>query len=463
MKKSYDIFKLLNLNPNLKLLPFLKSPEKAKLDPLVAIQQQFGLINMGGKLWVFVRCALNARTDQGNLEKFQPSPLNHGKLLIKRFLRAKYPKADAKKIVEEFWINPKTVCFSGIEFNPKTTSANYLNLWAGYTIVPVQGRWERIKEFLFKIICNCDPKAYIYLLNYIAHALQKPSEKPGVMIILLGGQGIGKGTLGRIFQKIWSATYLQVHNVNSITGNFNASLERTYIVFMDEAIFAGDRRAANALKSVVTEPYILINEKHQPARQIDSYHRFIAATNAEHLKHTEKDDRRDFTLRVSEAHKGDQAYWNALNHEIESGGVAAMAYELLNTNLSDFNVRNKPNTEELIVQKLHSLGPVERWWHDCLLRGGINADDKWPEFVSTDNALEGVMAVAGGRIYRKPTNRDVVQEMKKLCPSAKHGQKTTPPRNRGFFLPSLQQARVEFERYIDGNIDWPEDPWGGTQ
>ena len=101
MKKTYDIFKLLNINPNLKLLPLLKPPHIAVLDPLAAIQQQFGLINMGGKLWVFVRSFLNARTEQGNLEKFQPSPLSHGKLLIKRFLRAQYPQADAKQIVEE--------------------------------------------------------------------------------------------------------------------------------------------------------------------------------------------------------------------------------------------------------------------------------------------------------------------------------------------------------------------------
>ena len=121
----------------------------------------------------------------------------------------------------------------------------------------------------------------------------------------MGGQGIGKGTLGHIFQKIWSATYIQVHNVKSVTGSFNAALERAYIVFMDEALFSGDRRSSDALKSLVTEPFVRINEKFQPSRQIRSYHRFVAATNADHFKNTEPDDRRDFTLRVSESRKGD--------------------------------------------------------------------------------------------------------------------------------------------------------------
>ena len=186
-------------------------------------------------------------------------------------------------------------------------------------------------------------------------------------------------------------------------------------------MFSGDRRAANALKSIVTESSILINEKHQPARQIKSYHRLVAATNAEHFKHTERDDRRDFVLRVSESRKGDQAYWEALNNEMNNGGIEAMAYDLLEMDLDGFNVRKKPNTSELLEQKLLSLDPIARWWHECLIQGVLEEEDEWwPDFVSTADAINGIMDAAGGRIYRKPSPRNVVQEMKKLCPSAKH-------------------------------------------
>jgi hypothetical protein len=279
------------------------------------------------------------------------------------------------------------------------------------------------------------------------------------MIILMGGQGIGKGTLGRIFQKIWSATYIQVNRIASVTGSFNASLERAYIIFMDEALFSGDRRASDALKSLVTEDFFQINEKFQPARQINSYHRFIAATNADHFKNTDPDDRRDFTLRVAESRKGDHDFWDDLNHEIKNGGAAAMAADLLEMDLSDFNVRDKPNTKELLEQKLLSLEPIARWWHDCISHGVINDDDdRWPEFVSTVDAVEGIMDVAGGRVYRKPGPRNVVQEMKKLCPSAKQWQKQSMgSRHRGLILPPLEDARTEFEQYLDGTIEWQDD------
>ncbi|MFC1818902.1 primase-helicase family protein, partial [Thermodesulfobacteriota bacterium] len=294
--------------------------------------------------------------------------------------------------------------------------------------------------------------------SYIAHALQKPEEKPGVIIILLGGQGIGKGTLGRIFKKIWSATYIHVHNIKSVTGDFNAALERTFIVFMDEALFAGDRRAADALKSLVTEEFIHVNEKFQPARQIRSYHRFVAATNADHFKKTERDDRRDFTLRVSESHKGDHTFWDALNQKIVNGGVEAMVHDLLKMDLSDFNVREKPNTKEFLQQKLHSLGPIGQWWHDCLMRGAIKEDaGNWHHFLSTSGALEGIKEVAGGGTRQNLNMITIVQEIKKLCPSAENLQKQmNGNRQRGLALPSLQRARSEFEKYIEGSIEWPD-------
>jgi len=218
-----------------------------------------------------------------------------------------------------------------------------LNLWVGPTIKPKKGLYKFINEFLLEVICGGRQSEYNYLIRYIAHALQRPWEKPGVMIVMLGGQGIGKGTLGRILRKIWGSTYLQTNKIKQIVGDFNGSLERVFIVFLDEALFAGDKSSSDALKSLVTENFVHINEKHQPSRQINSYHRFFSATNADWFKSTERDDRRDFVLRVSEHKKGDYKFWNSLNAEIEGTGINALAHDLLNMNLCDFNVRAKPN------------------------------------------------------------------------------------------------------------------------
>ena len=429
-------------------------------EALAGMQERFALLNMNGKFSVFDQIVLAQTTDKGTANRLMPSNRSDGSLLVERAIRAQYPQAKAGDVVDEFWVSPMTTCYDGVDFNPKGAAANYLNLWIGPTIVAKSGNWVLIKMYLLEVVCDCDEKSYRYLICYIAHALQRPWEKPGVMIILIGGQGIGKGTLARLLNRIWRATFLQISNVDSVTGNFNSSLERAYIVFMDEALFAGDRKAADSLKSLVTEPVIHINEKYQPARQTSSFHRFFAATNAEHFKNTERDDRRDFPLRVSEARKGDWGYWKALNHEIDNGGTEAMVHDLLAMDLSEYEVRAKPDTKELLEQKLKSLGAIPRWWHEALCCGELFAGNDWPEFISTEDIIAGVVDMAGGKIYRKPAAIDVAQEFAKLCPSATKGQKKDglSGRRRGLCLPPLEQARAEFDQYIGGPVKWDVSP-----
>jgi len=433
----------------------------AKLSPLETMQQHYALILMGGKFCVLDKRRLNPMPGQ-LAQRLELLLQSDARLLIRRAVKAQFPGVDGANVSTEFYNCPKTTCYDGVEFNPRGTSPNRLNLWVGPTLIPKRGDWSLIKSFLLEVICNNDQKAYDYLIRFIAHAIQCPEEKPGVMVILLGGQGIGKGTLARILQKIWSATFLQVNNIDTVTGSFNAALERSFIVFMDEALFSGDRRASDALKSLVTERLIHINEKHQPSRQMQSFHRFFAATNAIHFKNTESDDRRDFVLRVSEAQKGNHDYWRALNAEIENGGVAAMLVDLLAMDLSQFNVREKPETRALLEQKLLSLPPTEQWWYDCLDRGSLEnyelgfQGDEWSDFISTDDAIKWIIAM-GNRMFKKPTANDVVQSLMKVCPSATKGQrKTGGGRRRGLILPPLKQARVEFERYIGGTVSWSE-------
>jgi hypothetical protein len=423
---------------------------------LRVLQTQFALINMTGRIWVLDKKLLTATTGHGTAQKLILSNRNDGTLLLNRMARAERSVTNAKDDIKDFFVSPDTTCYAGVEFNPAGTTSNLLNLWIGPTITAASGTWLLIKAFLLNVICNGDQSHYDYLIGFIAHALQRPWEKPGVIIILIGGQGIGKGTLGRILRMIWRATFLQVHNVGTVTGNFNADLERTFIVFMDEALFVGDRRASDALKSLVTEQVININEKHQPSRQINSYHRFFIATNADHVKQTDRDDRRDFALRVSEAHKGDYTYWNALEYEMVNGGVAAMVHDLLAMDLTDFNVRAKPNTQELVGQKVHSLVGVARWWYDALYLGVVGQE--WPDFIATDSIIKGVMDMAGRKLYQSPNAAEVIQAMSKLCPSAVKGQKQESlGRHRGLRIPPLAQARAEFEGYIGGAVHWDEE------
>jgi phage/plasmid-associated DNA primase len=109
--------------------------------------------------------------------------------------------------------------------------------------------------------------------------LQFPALKPGVMVVLLGKQGTGKGLFFEILHRIWPKTYLLVSDINQVLGQFNAALERNYVIVMDEAMFSGDRKSQDRLKSLITENTCHIEQKYQPSRTIESVHRFFASSN----------------------------------------------------------------------------------------------------------------------------------------------------------------------------------------
>lgn len=425
------------------------------LDALSEIQRQFALVRVAGTVYVVDRYALSALNVKGNFQKFSPIKRSEAMLLIRRVLVERFPGSNPKEISQEFFDSPKTTCYLDVEVNPSVTSNNTLNLWIPPSIQPKPGKTKLIRDFLENIICAGNKKYYNYLMRYIAHALQCPSDKPGVMIILLGGQGVGKGTLGRILQAIWGAMYLQIHQIKSIVGDFNSVLERSYIVWLDEAFFDGNRSATDSLKSLVTENLIHVNEKFQPARQVRSFHRFFGASNADFYKITDRDDRRDFVLRVSDARKGDHKYWNALNDEIENGGIEALVHLFMKADLSTFNVRNKPHTNELMRQKLKSLGAIEEWWHTCLAKREILHGDGWPEFLSSEDAVQLIAEYFGSKPSSKPSALEVANRLAQLCPSSHKKQMTRNGiRQRGFVLPGINVARSEFASYMGGKIDW---------
>lgn len=421
---------------------------------LADLQDVYFLLDIGGALYLGNRAQLQERSKQGAARPLRVSNLATGQLKMRRYIRSRFAGVDAKALAAEFITHPGTTCYTQTEFNPRETSNGSLNLYAPPVIAPVAGDSTEIEAFLFYVICDDDPEAYDFLIKYLAHAIQKPWEKPGVMLVLIGGQGIGKGTFCEVLRQIWRATYLQVNDIKEVVGNFNASLERVLWVVMDEALFAGYRRETDRMKSLVTEPDLLICEKYQPARTIESYHRFVMTTNAIHAKHTEDDDRRDFVLRVSERHKGDAEYWSRLRSDLTPASLAAFVHKLQTADISNFNVRQVPITQEKAEQKLLSLAPTHSFWLQCLQDGAPPDLEIWPEFVSTQTLLEEILN-HGGRTHKKPIARDITQALMKVCPSAQLSQRRVNGRKvRGLLLPSLEVARAEFSAWIGGTINW---------
>ncbi len=422
---------------------------------LQSLQKAFALISTGSTICVIDKESLQERQKNCAYGALVLMKRPDGTLLMQRHLKALYPRLDSRTCIPRFMTSPNTPIYDGVDFRPPPGRPRALNLWVGPTLTPVQGQWSTLKDFLFHVICAGDEVIYSYLIQYIAHALQHPEEKPDVMITLLGGQGIGKGTLFALIMKIWAATTLLTSRISEVVGDFNDSLEGCMFVLLDESHFAGDHKSANALKSLVTAPVVRITPKGQPSRSISSTHRFMHAANNGHAGINDADDRRSLVMKVSEHRKGDREYWKKVSAAVDSETPALM-YDLLARDLSAFDATEKPDTDELTKQKIMSLPTIDAFWYDCLYSAAFPPGAEWAAFISTASLVDAAKEFSkGGRNYSQITANSVTTAIKRLCPPAHAAQRGEGSfRRRGFDLTPLGQCRTAFETYLGGKVEW---------
>jgi hypothetical protein len=436
------------------------------IDPLEALQQRFCIIDLNGEVKVLSREQITSALSGVDDKPISFYKKLDGELMMRRCLEALPVSSKPRQIIASFWVEPATIVYEQIAFTPNKTPPTTLNFWIGHTACAKASENTLIQDYLLEVICNGNKGCYDYLVRFLAHMLQFPEVKPGIVPVLIGGQGTGKGVFFQLLRAIWSKTTLLVSDINEVVGQFNAGLERNYIVCMDEALFAGDRRSQDRLKSLVTEPTIRIEQKYQPSRSIESVHRFFAATNHDQFAHIEKDDRRFLMLRVSSLRQQDTDYFEKLCRSFDDGiTLEGFVAFLLKLDLTGFNIRQRPVTTEHSNQKLKSLTGFDRYWYEVLVKGNFGAGEPYSQeewdvgrFISTNRIkhLYKDYDPKAGR-YEGIQEGYISQSVKRLCPTVESKRRLLDREQaRGFEMPCIQIARSEFESHFNISINWDE-------
>jgi hypothetical protein len=440
---------------------------KIQLTALQHLQTRFGITDIGGELRLIDLEQLDQFFQGTARSELMFYSRTDGNIKLARALETLPISSDPRTETRQFWVDPNTKVFDSVAFTPNPSAPTTINYWVPPTIKPVpSGDWRVIKLFLRDVICAGDIALFTYLIQFLAHMLQKPSIKPGIIIVLLGGQGTGKGTFFQILYRIWSRTTLVVSDVNQIVGTFNAALERNYVICMDEALFSGDKKSIERLKSLVTEPVIHIEQKYQPARSIESFHRFFATSNNDFFGQVDSDDRRFVFFRVSDRHQTDHLYFDTVHKAIDDDVcMRALVHDLLNLDLHDFNPRQRPTTSEHLSQRLQSLNGFDRYWYEKLCLGQLpkKLHYSWAHgFVATHEIQEGYRDFdPKSQHHRSLQDDQIAAKLRKYCPSARKARSNQyGSKLRGYELPALDIARQEFATHLGGIIDWdvPETP-----
>jgi hypothetical protein len=361
----------------------------------------------------------------------------------------------------------------GVVFLPgRKARPDQLNLWEGWAIEPRPGSWALLGRHIRDVICAGNAQHADWLLNWIAHMIQRPWERPESAIVLRGGEGSGKGTLGRALVRLAGAHGLHITAPGHLVGRFNAHLRSCLFLFADEAFFAGDRSTEGVLKGLITEPTLMLEQKGVDAIQAPNRLHVLMATNNAWAVPAGRDARRFFVLDVADHVARDAGYFGKLNGEMDGGGLAAFLHDMLRRDLSKFDPRNPPATAALAEQKLASLRGVDGWWASVLAAAeevepevGANLREWSPDAAKRAVPKADVyrdyvryVAEAGRREFRPDPEALFWKRLKTMCPGLSEARPRTGSRQRVVVLPPLAEARAAFERHMGGApIEWSLD------
>ena len=349
----------------------------------------------------------------------------------------------------------------GVEDLPK----GWYNLWRGWPIKPRQGDCSLYWEHLLKVVCQGNRQHYLYVRRWMAHAVQRPRERPQTAIVVIGGQGSGKGVWADHFGQLFGAHYLTVYRMDQVVGRFNAHLESTLVLYANEAIWGGDKQAEGALKGLVTDPTIPIERKGIDAYSAKNYIRLIVTSNEDWAVPQGADDRRFLVLRCSDERVGDRAYFDALLRQMRSGGLESLMWDLLHEDLSGWDPRHLPYTSEGVLNKLRSLHTVARWWYE-VLDTGYNADPSdegefrtWADWVPAKELYDHYLRwCQAARVRRPETYQSFGRKLRELVPWLRRIQRTVDfgTKRWGYDLGSLESCRSALAELLRAD---PRDLW----
>ena len=343
-----------------------------------------------------------------------------------------------------------------------------------YECEAVNGDWSLMWRHIAEVVCGGDETIAAYVLGWMARAVQNPGVPGEVAIVLRGGQGSGKGVFAREFGKLFGPHFMQIARGELLTGRFNGHLEKTVLLFADEAFWGGDRRGAGTLKALLTEPTLAIEAKYRNIKDSRNCVHVLMATNSEWAIPADMDDRRFLVLDVLDRHAQDHEYFRALLDQMRAGGREAMLYDLQHYDLSGFDFRTVPKTKALHEQKSLGLEIHQKWWYAKLRDGRLLPDDSgWTGEAARDLLYDDYVEFCkkAGQGRRSVETEMGMRLSKMLPPKYPKRSARLEPRERWVddmkekydlrvdtsVFPTLAECRAMWDALMEQPEDWPSE------
>jgi len=426
------------------------------------VNQHYAIVSVGNRMVVMQTATDGSIVELWDYEHFK-------KRFIKERVKVRTAAGKEKMMqLADFWLgHPRGRAYDKLVYSMPGSHTpageRDYNGWQGFSVKPKPGDWSLNRAHLHDIICRGDEEAFTWVMNWIAALVQLPGRHAWVALVLMGGQGIGKGHLannmiGRLFG---SQQYIHILGSGQLTADHNEHLSGKVYIYADESTWGGDPRAAAKIKGLVTEDSIPIHRKFLKMVDEPSMLHIAIASNNEWPIPIESGDRRFTILAVSEEKKQDQSYFGQLLLELANGGRAALLADLLSYKVDDNMLRTPYNTAAKAQVAVQSMKAIEHWWFEILERGTI-FDDLWPTQILKRDLHSNYLAFLDRHHKQSKERRSTETEMgkflKRVAPLTQQ-MTVNGTRERWVTVSPLEFCRAEWLKTAGwkSNYAWDDD------
>lgn len=284
---------------------------------------------------------------------------------------------DKQRGLADAWLShPQRQQYEGLVFAPgEKLPTDILNLWQGFAVEPKAGNVWMWLEVLAALVPNEEERCFV--LNWIAWKIQNPGGVPDTILIFKGAKGTGKNALFDPLILLFGRHAMLADDPELIAGRFTWHLISLSFAVLDEAVFIGDPKQADRIKSRVTAKTMHYEQKGMDPVAGLNHCAYVMLTNHEYVWQATSDERRAVVVESGEALRGNMEFWRLYHAWVEDDGPAALLHYLQAVDLTGFNPRVIPRGEALRkqVEQTALRTSAAAWWHQCLTEGVIRWRD----------------------------------------------------------------------------------------
>lgn len=256
-----------------------------------------------------------------------PEIMRNEAILNKMLASFSHVNDTCRLIIKAYQGRSTRVCYrpdvKGLKVTFRGSSA--INLHVPSNIRAQAGDPQPFLDFINYLFVNESER--IGVLRWLATLIARPDIRMLYGLLLISEkQGVGKTTLGASIL----APLVGIQNVgfpgeNDVTSAFNEWVAHKRLAIVSEIYSGSSWKAYHALKSVITDKDISVNQKYMRQYTIENWCHVLASSNSMRALKMENDDRRWFYPEVTEV-PWPREKFDALRKWINAGGLSIIKH-----------------------------------------------------------------------------------------------------------------------------------------